>query len=652
MTEVPPTFGDPELSSGGDTLSSILDSAPVGAMRLSETGRILYVNAIAKRLIGAVQVGMELEETLDASRIVRPRLLARFLRAGLDDSPARSLHIVEDADGAVRCLEVDIQQVKADEPTWVVWLRDVTAAHRVQQYRLLSEIGRIRAEKNHTRELAWRLVDAILEFLNVDIAVLTLHTREGLKPLAWRGLMLRPGLILHPEDHLYVRKAVDTLAPVIADGSEWEGGGLAEVSGSHYVVPLVCSGEPVGTLHLGSLDSHQLFQIPDVARTSPRFTIDTLDGAFLDALSGYAGAALANVRLFEENLEERATLQTVVDTIPEGIVVFNSHGEIEIANAQAREIAEVEWTNLNTDNRPYRLRGAKEEVLSRSEWPFFRAARTGRPVVAEVFEFDFGDRTKHVEINVCPVPTGDSTTRTFVGTLHDVTRRSEEQRRREEFLSVASHEMRSPLTPLIGFLQMLQKQVRDGEEVDGQLIQRAEQQVTRLARLIETLLDVTQIESGSMHLRRESVDLCNLASRVVDLWRAHPRDVELRLNLPAHPIVVRADADRLEQVLTNILDNAIKYGDEGTRIDVEVGLAAGEALVRVRDDGPGIPEEVLPHIFERFYSGEGRPRRPGSMGLGLYITRQIVEAHGGTIGVDAAKGDGTSIAIRLPLDSH
>jgi signal transduction histidine kinase len=630
----------------------MLDSAPIGAIRVDGDGCVTFLNAEAKRLAGQVPTEVEVQHAFEASRFVRPGLVARFFDTALDESPARSLHIAEDVDGRVRCLQVDVQQVATPTSTWVAWLRDVTAAHQLRQFRLLAEIGRLRAEKTQTDELARRLVDAILEFLSVDIVVLAIRDRNELRPVAWRGLMLKPGTTLQPGEHVYVRKAIEQLEPVVADGSEWEGGGLAEMTGSHYVVPLVCSGELVGTLHLGSVDSHQLFHIPDLARTSTRFTIDTLDHAFLDALSGYAGAALANVRLFEKNLEERATLQTVVDTIPEGIVVFNSHGEIQTANAEAREIAESDWSNLNTDSRPYRVRGDDGTALSRSDWPFFRAARTGEPIVDEVVVYDFGDRKKHVEVNVCPVPVADPATRTYVGTLRDITLRRKTQRRREEFLSMASHEMRSPLTPLIGFLQMLRKQVEAGEEVDGLLIQRAEQQVSRLSRLIETLLDVTQIETGSMDFRREPVDLCNLVSRLVDIWKAHPRDVDLQVSMPAHPIVVWADPDRLEQVLTNILDNAIKYSDEGGRVDLDVERQSGAVAVKVRDEGPGIPADVLPHVFERFYSGKDRSRQAGSMGLGLYITRQIIQAHDGTIEVRNGSQGGATVTITLPIESH
>lgn len=636
---------------GITTLIAVIDAAPAGAI-IIDGDRVVHRNSIAVTLLGLEEQTESLAEAVRASRAVRPDALAEAMTAESADGALHSYHLVESPDGNVRCLEFRVHDIAPEAGRRVVWIKDVTDTQQLRQFRLLAEIGRSRGKKFSTRELGQQLVDAIINILNLDIAVVTVCERDVLRPVASRGMMLEDGFVLEPAYHLYVQKAVLTGKPVVGDGSEWESGELAELSGFHYIVPLLNSGTVVGTLHLGSLDSSDPFQTPEMAANASRFTIDTLDAAFLDALSAYAGSALANVALFEEIRDERAKIQTVVDAIPDGIVVFDGRGEVQIVNAAAREIAEVTWSSLNVDRRPYRLRDRDGKLLNRSDWPFFAAVRNGAEVLDDRVIMDFGDRFKQIDVTVVPVPMEDAKIPVFVATLQDVTSQSQLQRNREELVSVASHELRSPLTPLTGFLQMLRKQAEAGEEVDPTLIARAEQQVTRLSRLIETLLDVTRIESGRMHLEFQPVDLREPVARLVELWRAHPKAVQLKLTLPQHPVIASVDLDRFEQVLTNLMDNAVKHTSAGDAIRVVVDVDDDECVVCIHDHGSGIDSDVLPLVFERFFSTAGGGRPAGGMGLGLYITRQIVERHGGAIDIASEKGKFTEVSVRLPISKH
>ena len=330
-----------------------------------------------------------------------------FIRRAIAAEVGPSVHVTESATGQVLFLEFRISRLT--ESAHICWIRDLTDSQQLQQYRLFTEIGRIRDEKATSVDLAHQLVDAILEFLAVDIAVLTVCERGSFRPIASRGMLLEPGRVLDPEIHSYLRRAVATKQPVLADGSEWEPGEPMELTGVHYIVPLTAAGEIVGTLHLGSIESTRLLHAPDFEGATPSYTFDTLDTGFLEALSGYAGAALANVRLFEENLGERAKLRTLVQALPDGVVVYNSRGEIEIANDAAREISGVAWTNVNTDSRPYRLRTEEGRSISRSEWPFFRAVRGSDAIRNDTVVADFGDRQRYIEVSVIPVLSADRT---------------------------------------------------------------------------------------------------------------------------------------------------------------------------------------------------------------------------------------------------
>ena len=191
------------------------------------------------------------------------------------------------------------------------------------------------------------------------------------------------------------------------------------------------------------------------------------------------------------------------------------------------------------------------------------------------------------------------------------------------------------------------------------MLERADQQAGRQARLINDLLDVSRIRSGHLDLQRAPCDLGALVrDRVEELRLAWPAR-ELSLDLPADPVPVEADADRIGQVITNYVTNALKYSDQGRPVAVWVGYEGGQATVRVRDQGPGLTPEQQRHIWERYRRAADVPVRDsthasaGGIGLGLYISRTIVEGHAGRVGVRSVPGEGSEFWFALPsLGTH
>ena len=231
----------------------------------------------------------------------------------------------------------------------------------------------------------------------------------------------------------------------------------------------------------------------------------------------------------------------------------------------------------------------------------------------------------------------------MISAIRDVTERKRLDRAHQDFMAMASHDLASPLTVLRARAQLMLRRATYDEESLAAILE----QTTRMDRLITDLRQLAQVEGGGLLLRREAVDLVQLAAEGVERACTLARGRSVRFEAPETPVVVLGDRDRLGQVLDNLLDNAAKYSADDGDIVVRVEAVDGEARLSVADRGPGIPADVLPHLFERFYRGQSAPGEAG-LGLGLYISRMLVEAHDGQIWAASALGAGSTFTVALP----
>lgn len=225
----------------------------------------------------------------------------------------------------------------------------------------------------------------------------------------------------------------------------------------------------------------------------------------------------------------------------------------------------------------------------------------------------------------------------------------ETDRRKDEFLAMLSHELRSPLAPIRTALHLIRA------KVDGKLdreIALIDRQVSHLTRLVDDLLDLSRVASGKIQLEREPLDLTSVIAKAIDL--AGPLIEQRRHRLVvdvAHHAALKGDATRLAQVFGNILTNAAKYTDAGGRIEIIARLTGRSVEVTIRDNGVGIPPEVLPYVFDRFVQAQQSPERTqGGLGVGLALVKSLVELHGGAVsGHSDGPGCGSAFRVVLPL---
>lgn len=226
-------------------------------------------------------------------------------------------------------------------------------------------------------------------------------------------------------------------------------------------------------------------------------------------------------------------------------------------------------------------------------------------------------------------------------------------RARDDFLAIASHELKTPLSVVIGWAEYIQRQLaRGAAEQAAEKLDVVVGRARHLARLVDDFIDVVRIQQGIFIPTLERLDLRTVVEQAVrDARSAHP-DQDVRLTLPAEPVPVQADAGRLRQVFSQLLENAVKFSPGGGPVVVQAGVAEGAARVTVRDHGIGMPADELPHVFERFHQVErdALSRRFGGMGVGLYLSRAVVEAHGGRMQAESAgEGRGSTFTVTLPL---
>jgi two-component system phosphate regulon sensor histidine kinase PhoR len=361
--------------------------------------------------------------------------------------------------------------------------------------------------------------------------------------------------------------------------------------------------------------------------------------------------AQAERRAAEIEAAQRKQQQTSLDAKAQQQVLFNSMLEGLLLLDRSRKIYLVNRAFKNLFGLKTELRGKTiVEALRLHELDELvqRVEAEQQVLDYEIKLPDLNERWLQVNAAVITNAAGERDGTILV--FRDLTRLKQLERTREEFVANVSHELRTPLSLIKGYVETLLDGARDNPEVAERFLKIIERNAQRLDLLIQDLLTISALESEKIKLNLQPVELRTLAEKVLtDLHaKAENKNVELFNDLPE--LAANGDVNRLDQVLANLVDNAIKYGRaEGS---VRVGgekLDDGRLEIFVRDDGPGIPAESLDRVFERFYRvDKARSRDQGGTGLGLSIVKHIVQAHGGEVRVESELGKGATFFFTVP----
>jgi PAS domain S-box-containing protein len=366
-------------------------------------------------------------------------------------------------------------------------------------------------------------------------------------------------------------------------------------------------------------------------------------------------------RLLAELGAERALLNTLLDNAPVGFGLFDKELRYLRLNPALAAI-----DGVPTDAH---LGRTLPEVLPRVSAELLEALRhvleTGESIVNREFRAETPRLPGRERCWLCsfyPVKTGDGTTLGAGAVITDIDDRKrmeealrEADVRKDHFLAMLAHELRNPLAPISNAAQLMKVEGRGGTNFDWS-VKVIEDQVRQMTRLVDDLLDVSRITRGKVDLQKDSIELAALVDLAVEASRPMIEDFKHRLTVtvPSLPVFLEVDPPRIAQVLSNLLNNAAKYTDPGGTIVLTAEQVGGDVELRVRDNGIGIPPDVLPHVFEMFTQADQTlSRARGGLGIGLTLVRSLVEMHNGYVFVHSeGHGRGSEFVIRLPLPAQ
>jgi two-component system phosphate regulon sensor histidine kinase PhoR len=390
-------------------------------------------------------------------------------------------------------------------------------------------------------------------------------------------------------------------------------------------------------------------QLGDAVRGAQPLLLEESSANFLPAWKGLTDTVNAliteNSALHQQRSDQLAQLEATLGNLREAVLIVDEANYIHLANQALREIFPAARNLVNL----------RLELIIRSAvfLEYVRATREGTALPRQEFEIDDGQQALTIEAAGTPIPSPDGKTLWALFVIHDMTKQRALERMRRDFVANASHELRTPLSIIKGYVETLVDGHETMEPADrDKFLKTIQRHSERLNAIIQDLLTLSKLESATPGLQLETIDLDEFLEAIGDDYRRRPvaSEHEVVVAVANDVGALQADPVKLMQIFSNLLDNALKYTPKGSRIEIMARvLDTGELELAVRDNGPGIPAEDLPHIFERFYRvDKGRSRETGGTGLGLSIVKHIVQLHGGRVWAESEVGRGTSIFMRLP----
>lgn len=512
---------------------------------------------------------------------------------------------------------------------------------RVRQRDYLLEIARSISQELDLQTLLKRILDISAEMLAGQAGLIVLRevhggwsvaSTVGIPPAFIRYLdPLLNGVPDHEDPARFELPEINRLLQNVARSASW---GLLTGVG----LPLIARQKVIGIIFV--------FR-------SYAGVFSANDRALLQSFADQAAIAVYNAQLYTMVTNEKQRLDALLDSAADGILIISSDHVIERCNP-----AFARMVNTPLD----KIRGEKHENVIQWEGKvngptLERAEAGGWPLGSNATLYVEGDlyrplgKPLAVGITYSALMSSEGKLVNIIATIRDITRFREAEEIKTTFVSVISHELKTPVALIKGYVGTLRRQdvTWDREVVDDSLAV-IEEEADHLTELIENLLDATRLQAGALKMNFSDTSLDILALHIADRFRTQTDKHTIDVEFPADFPVIMGDETRLAQVLSNLVSNAIKYSPDGGVIRITGETRPDQVLVCVSDQGMGIDVEDMPHVFERFYRSSSAVRNTKGTGLGLYLAKAVVEAHGGKIWVDPTTKKGARFCFSLPRE--
>jgi len=504
---------------------------------------------------------------------------------------------------------------------------------RVRQRDYLLEIARAITQELDLDKLLARILRISIEMLAGQAGIIALKESAGWRVAAAYGIP--PAFLRYLEPLLAEEKVrelnVAELNRMLKELAYTASMGLLNGVG----LPLVTHGQVIGVTFI-------FRGYPDLFSAN--------DKLLLQSFADQAAIAVFNAQLYTQVSYEKQRLDALIDSAADGILILRADRLIERVNAAFERMLVTPRDQIQGRSHSDIIRWARRpEGLTLEE-----AETGGWPLTPNAYLYVEGDLQRPeppslpVGITYAPLLTADGVLRNIIVTVRDITKFRTAEEIKNTFVSIISHELKTPVALIKGYVSTLR---REDASWDRAVVQDSlkviEEEADRLTTMIEDLLDASRLQAGGLKPNLADISLPNLAERLAERFRTQTGRHTILADFPKKFPIILADEKRIEQVLANLLSNAIKYAPSG-EIRISGQVRPEQVIVTVSDEGAGIDPADIPYIFDRFYRAEKAVRNTKGAGLGLYLARAIVEAHGGRIWVDPKPNAGARICFSLP----
>ncbi len=511
---------------------------------------------------------------------------------------------------------------------------------RVRQRDYLLEISRAITQELDLDKVLARILNISIEMLAGQAGLIALRARGGWQVAVSQGLspaflrQLEPLLATVPEHEEPERFELPEINRLLQGLTRAASLGLL----AGVALPLLARNQVVGVLfifrnYLGVFSAN--------------------DKALLQSFADQAAIAVHNAQLYTQLRYEERRIAALLDAVGDGLLILTADHTIEHCNPALARMLGLSIEEIRGRKHDQVIRWAKQKDGMSLE----QAEMGGWPLTPNASLYVEGDLERTtgpalpVGITYAPLVSADGILLNVIALVRDITRFREAEELKSTFVSVVSHELKTPVALIKGYVSTLR---REDASWDREIIQDSlaviEEEADHLTALIEDLLDASRLQAGALSISLSDVDLSVLARRIADRFQAQDNRHIITVALPENFPIILADEDRLAQVLSNLISNAIKYSPNGGEINIRGQVHPQQVVICISDQGPGIAAGDIPYIFDRFYRATEASRTTKGAGLGLYLARAVVEAHGGRIWVDSKAGEGARICFSLPRE--